>query len=81
MENKTAIQELLEIVEMDFNNGVEISMKVFHGMLKQALEKEREQIELAYVEAVCSIYELEVCPIDEQDAAKCYYEAQYLGVA
>lgn len=79
MNNKTAIQELIEIVEMNFNNGVETSMTVFHGMLKQALEKEREQIELAYMEGVCSIYELEVCPIDEQDAAKCYYEAQYIN--
>jgi hypothetical protein len=41
---KTAIQELIDVVEMDFNNGVEISMKVFYGMLMKAREKEKEQI-------------------------------------
>lgn len=44
MENKTAIQELMEIVDMDYQNGVQISMKAFYGMLKKALEKERQQI-------------------------------------
>lgn len=78
MENKTAVQELLNIVEMDFNNGVEISMKMFYKMLKKSIVKERKQIESAYMQSVCSIYELEVCPIDEQDAASCYYEETYL---
>ena len=41
---KTAIQELIDIVEMDYNNGVEISMWVFHGMLLKALFKEKQQI-------------------------------------
>jgi hypothetical protein len=45
---KTAIQELIDIVEMDYNNGVEISMRVFHGMLTKALEKEKQQIIDAY---------------------------------
>lgn len=48
MENKTAIIELMEIVDMDYNNGVEISMKVFYGMLKKALEAEKRQIIEAY---------------------------------
>jgi hypothetical protein len=49
MEKKqTAVQEIMSIVEMDYNNGVEISMKVFYGMLQNALIKEREQIEEAY---------------------------------
>ena len=48
MDNKTAIQELMEIVEMDANNGVEISMRVFYKMLQDALPKERQQIEQAY---------------------------------
>lgn len=49
MDNKTAIQELMEIVEMDANNGVEISMGVFYKMLQDALPKERQQIEEAFV--------------------------------
>lgn len=48
MDNKTAITELMEIVEMDANNGVEISMGVFYKMLQDALPKERQQIEEAY---------------------------------
>jgi len=77
MPNKTAIREMMDIVEMDYNNGVEISMRVFHGMLKTALEKEKEQIKIAYMDAACSIYGLEVCPVDEQDAAECYYSEQF----
>ena len=42
--SKTAIQELIDIVEMDYKNGVEISMKVFHIMLTDAKEKEKQQI-------------------------------------
>jgi hypothetical protein len=38
---QTAIQEMISIVEMDFENGVEISMKVFHKMLLKAKEKEK----------------------------------------
>lgn len=45
---KTAIQELMDIVEMDYMNGVEISMKVFNNMLKEALVKEKAQIVEAY---------------------------------
>jgi hypothetical protein len=41
---KTAIQELMDVVEMDFNNGVEISMKVFYGMLMQARQKGKQQM-------------------------------------
>jgi len=48
MENKTAIQEIMDIVAMDYDSGVEISMKVFYGMLKNALEKEKVQIKLAF---------------------------------
>lgn len=41
---KTAIQEMVDIVEMDYQNGVEISMSVFHGMLLKGLFKERQQL-------------------------------------
>ena len=41
---ETAIQEMINIVQMDMNNGVEISMDVFMGMLKKANEKEMQQI-------------------------------------
>jgi hypothetical protein len=41
---QTAIQEMVSIVEMEFENGVEISMRVFHGMLLKALFKERQQM-------------------------------------
>jgi hypothetical protein len=38
------MQEIMNIVEMDYVNGVEISMKVFYKMLSKALRKEREQL-------------------------------------
>ena len=41
---KTAIQQIIDIVEMDKSNGVEISMGVFLKMLKDGLKTEREQI-------------------------------------
>ena len=40
---QTAVQEMINIVQMDMNNGVEISMDVFMGMLKQAKEMEKQQ--------------------------------------
>jgi predicted ABC-type ATPase len=41
---QTAVQEMINIVQMDMNNGVEISMSVFMGMLKKAKEMEKQQI-------------------------------------
>lgn len=41
---ETAMQEIMNIVEMDYANGVEISMKVFYKMLSNGLRKEREQL-------------------------------------
>ena len=52
----TAITELMEVVEIDFNNGVNISMGFFYGMLKKALAKEREQIEQAFEEGYLTGY-------------------------
>lgn len=46
----TAMQELIEIVEMDANNHVGISMRVFHKMLLDGLEKEKQQIIDAYTD-------------------------------
>ena len=39
---KTPIQEMIDIVRMDMNNGVEISMGVFMSMLNEAKEKENK---------------------------------------
>jgi hypothetical protein len=39
---QTAIQEMINIVQMDMNNGVEISMSVFMGMLKKAKDIEEQ---------------------------------------
>jgi hypothetical protein len=44
---QTAVQEMINIVQMDMNNGVEISMHVFMGMLEKAREKEKQQ-KIAY---------------------------------
>jgi hypothetical protein len=41
---QTAIQEMINIIQMDMNNRVEISMDVFMGMLKKAKEVEKQQI-------------------------------------
>lgn len=41
---ETAMQEIMNIVEMDYANGVEISMKVLYKMLSKGLRKEREQL-------------------------------------
>lgn len=42
--SETAMQEIMNIVEMDYANGIEISMKVFYKMLSKGLRKEREQL-------------------------------------
>ncbi len=49
---QTPIQEMLSVVEMDFNNGIEISMKVFSSMLKKALQKEKEQLITFHIEVM-----------------------------
>lgn len=41
---KTAIQEVMDEIEMEHNNGVEISQKQLWKMLLKAKEKEKEQI-------------------------------------
>jgi hypothetical protein len=41
---QTAVQQLVDIVEMDYRNGVEISMKVFLKMLNDSKEMEKQQI-------------------------------------
>ena len=46
---KTVIQELIDVVEMDYDNGVQISMPVFYKMLVKAKEKEMHQIFDAFV--------------------------------
>jgi hypothetical protein len=47
---QTAIQQLIGICKMDYNNGVEISMKVFLKMLNDYKEMEKHQIIDAYNE-------------------------------
>ena len=41
---KTAIQEVLNEIETEHNNGVEISQKQLFKMLLKAKEKEKQQI-------------------------------------
>jgi len=41
---QTAVQQLIDIVEMDYRNGVEISMKIFLKMLNDSKEMEKKQI-------------------------------------
>lgn len=41
---KTALQEIMDVFEMDYSNGVEISMKVLYKMLSKGLKKEKQQI-------------------------------------
>lgn len=41
---KTPITEVMDIIEMEHNNGVEISQKVLWEMLLEAKEKEKKQI-------------------------------------
>ena len=48
MATKTAIEEIMDIVEMDAQNCVEISMRVFHKMLSEGLKKEKQQIKDAF---------------------------------
>jgi len=47
---QTAVQQLINIVEMDYNNHVEISIKVFLKMLYNSKEMEKQQIIDAYNE-------------------------------
>lgn len=44
---KTPIQIIMDAIEMETNNGVEISQKVLYGMLKNSLPLERQAIENA----------------------------------
>lgn len=46
---KTAIQEMIDIVEMDYNNNIQTSMKVFYKMLLKGKEKEQDQIKKAWI--------------------------------
>lgn len=39
MSNKTAMQEVMDIIEMEHNNSVEISQKVLWKMLSEAKGK------------------------------------------
>lgn len=64
---KTAIKELMDIVEMEHNNGVQISMQAFYKMLKKALKKEKQQI----IDAAN-----EFAVMGEDDAEK-YYNQTY----
>lgn len=45
---KTAVEEVMDIIEIEHNNGVEISQKVLWKMLSEAKEKEKQQIIDAY---------------------------------
>lgn len=45
---KTAIQTVMDIIEMEHNNGVEISQRVLWKMLNEAKETEKQQIIDAY---------------------------------
>ena len=68
---KTAITEMMEIVEMDFENGITISMKSFHSMLKRAKKKEKQQIIDCYNDAY------QDPPIYSEDVGKKYYDETY----
>ena len=59
---KTAMQEVMDEIEMEHNNGVEISQKQLWKMLLKAKEKEKEQI----IDAVAYGFNdaLAVCPDD-----------------
>ena len=41
---KTAVQEVMDTVETDYNNGVVVSQRVFWKMLLKAKELEKQQI-------------------------------------
>ncbi len=41
---KTAIQQVMDEIEMEHNNGVEISQRALWKMLLEAKEKEKQQI-------------------------------------
>lgn len=45
---QTPIEQIMEIVEMEANNRVEISMRVFYKMLKEKLPDEKQAIKDAY---------------------------------
>jgi len=45
---KSAVTEVMDIIEMEHNNGVEISQKVLWKMLLEAKEKEKRHIIKAF---------------------------------
>ncbi len=73
---KTAVQDVLDIIEMEHNNGVEISQRVLYKMLLEAKEKEKQQIIDAFVLSRTS----DGCNWDKNDAtetANGYYNETY----
>lgn len=56
---KTAIQKVMDIIEMEHNNGVEISQRVLWKMLKEAKAEEKEHlIEACYYGSQMLPYEI-----------------------
>lgn len=49
---KTAIQKVMDIIEMEHHNGVEISQRVLWKMLLEAKQEEKQQIIEAYWEGM-----------------------------
>lgn len=82
MEN-TAVQELINELEQfkKFPMVDQATITSAIDFAKLRLEKEKEQIKDAYMAAICNVYELEVCPADEQDAAEEFYNENYQGVS
>ncbi len=70
----TAVQWLMPFIEPSLTDE---QKQFFSLVIKQAKERERQQIEDAYKEAVCIILCEEVCPIDECNAAFEYYEDKF----
>jgi hypothetical protein len=69
---KTAVEWFYDKIKSHFEHDGDLLESLTFTMAI-AKQKEREQIENAYKDAVCAIYELEVCPEDEQEAASDYY--------
>lgn len=80
---KTAVKEVLDIVQMDYNNGVEISRAIVLKMLEKALEKEKKQIVKVFVDITKNTLDGLNVPysfkdiIDFTEIAKDYYDEEF----
>jgi len=78
MENKTVVQQLLDIVKIEHQKNAEIPPKAFYEILRNFLEAEKQQIVDAYVKGCDDTYGCDesdkVTEYDKEVGEEYYYQ-------